>query len=168
MTNSEKRVTHEDLQKRITELRNLRKRRETVIPEPQTIDFSNNPEAIASAEEQHKIVDNGRSTEGIDYLQLKQEADNLVTLRINLEREGRLSDYNSVGGTMYPDFCRKFPKFFENIKTVEFSRLNEVIEIMHMILDKLNRVKNGEMTHTEMRTQVFEKDLAERFVKSKR
>ena len=133
----------------------------------QTIDF-NNPEAIASAEEQHKVVDSYRSTDGIDYMQLRDEADALVVLRVNLQRENRLCDYDRIGGGMYPEFKRKFPNFFSSIKTVDMDRLEETVNIMHLILDKLDKVKSGEMTHTEMREQVFEKDLAERFVKAKK
>lgn len=79
-----------------------------------------------------------------------------------------MKDFERVGSEMYPKFYQKFPKFFDSIRTVEMDRLEEVVEIMHMILEKMDAVKRGEMTHTEMRTLVFEKDLAQKYVKEKK
>ena len=36
---------------------------------------------------------------------------------------------------------------------------------MHMMLSKISDVKNNVLTHTEMRNQVFENDLAGRYYK---
>lgn len=51
----------------------------------QTINVGGDPASIANAKEQHEIIDKERSTEGIDYRQVKREADNLVVLRVNLK-----------------------------------------------------------------------------------
>lgn len=122
---------------------------------------------FADLNKQHEFIDNLRSTNGIDYDSIQKQAEKLVDLRIKLENEGKLSQYDAIGNKLYPDFSRKFPNFFKSIKNVEKNRLDESKEIMYMILHNLSKVKNGEMTHTQMRNHVFENNLASRFVKKK-
>ena len=133
--------------------------------EPQSITMNNDAETIADAKNQHAQLDNLRSTDGIDYVQVKHQASELLKLRRRLLKADKMTLYDELGTRLYPEFASKFPQFFLNIKTCEKERLGEMEEIMHMLLDKLDSVKKGEMSHTEMREEIFEKKLAEKYLK---
>lgn len=124
-------------------------------------------EELSDPQKQHEIIDSFRSTDGIDYEQLRQEATQLVALRRELERAGRKALFRKIGKEKYPNFAGRFPKFFDSIRLCETHRLNEFLNVMHMMLTKLSQVKNNVITHTEMRNEVFEKDLAHRYYKRK-
>jgi|SRR6478609_9972925 len=129
-----------------------------------TTTASTDIDSLADPVKQHEYVDNNvRSTEGIDYDQLRNDALELVNLRKELESQKRMSEFRKVGKERYPYFAKKFPHFFDSIRTVEKNRLNEFLNVMHMMLDKLNQVKRNVLSHTEMRTEVFEKDLAHKY-----
>lgn len=124
-------------------------------------------EELADPRKQHEVIDSFRSTDGIDYETLRQQATQLVALRIELERAGRKAMFRKLGKERYPQFATKFPKFFDAIRLCETHRLNEFLNVMHMMLTKLSHVKNNVMTHTEMRNEVFEKNLANMYYKRK-
>lgn len=135
------------------------------VPSSQQVNFSN-PESIANAEEQHRQVDSFRSADA-DFDSLKAQANQLVLLRLELTRAKNLDDFERRGSEMYPEFSSKYPTFFKSLKTIPLARLEESIGVMHRMLNDLEKVKRGEMTHTEMRTQLFEKELAEKYVRKK-
>jgi hypothetical protein len=120
---------------------------------------------ISDPQKQHEIIDAHRSTDGIDYEQVRKDAVALIDLRKQLQRKKRIADYRKIAKEKYPDFIKKFPNFFDSIRTVEIERLNEFTSVMHMMLSKMSDVKNDILTHTEMRNQIFENDLAERYYK---
>jgi hypothetical protein len=122
-----------------------------------------NPNEFADPQKQHEMIDSLRSTDGIDYELLRKEAILLVDLRKEMEKKGKMSLFRKVGRETYPQFVSKFPKFFDAIRTVETSRLNEFLNVMHMMLTNLSLVKNNTMSHTEMRNRVFEQDLARKY-----
>jgi hypothetical protein len=122
---------------------------------------SSNIDDIANPKRQHEIVDSSRSTDGIDYKKVKEEADALVKLRIELQNKKRIADYRRIGKKRYPEFVKKFPAFFDSIRTVESDRLTEFTQVMHMMLNKMCQVKDNMISHTEMRNQVFEENLAQ-------
>lgn len=124
-------------------------------------------EELSNPQKQHEIIDSFRSTDGIDYEVLRQEATQLVGLRTELERAGRKAMFRKLGRERYPHFATRFPKFFDSIRLCETDRLNEFLNVMHMMLTKLSQVKNSVITHTEMRNEVFEKNLAQKYYKKK-
>lgn len=134
--------------------------------DPNTTDTID-PEIMADPKKQHEFLDSFRSTDGIDYEQLRREATELVELRKSLEAKKKISEYRKIGKERYPNFAKKFPQFFESIRTCESNRLKEFLNVMHLMLSKLTLVKNNAMTHTEMRNEVFEKNLAHKYYKSK-
>lgn len=135
-------------------------------PDELALDSNDSIQSLADPRKQHEYIDEKmRSTEGIDYDQLRRDALDLVNLRKTLEEQKRMSEFRHLGKERYPQFAKKFPHFFDSIRTVEKNRLNEFLNVMHMMLDKLNQVKENMLTHTEMRTQIFEKDLAHRYYK---
>jgi hypothetical protein len=120
-------------------------------------------EQMADPQKQHEMVDALRTTEGIDYEKVREDATSLVALRKELQKTRKIADYRKIGKQKFPEFAKKFPNFFDSIRTVELNRLDEFTSVMHMMLTKMSDVKNNVLTHTEMRTQVFEKDLADRY-----
>jgi len=122
---------------------------------------------VADPYKQHEIVDSCRSTDGIDYTKVRLEATQLIALRLELERKHKMGDFRKMGKEKFPYFANKFPQFFESIRTCETHRLDEFSGVMNMMLSKLDQVKNNVMTHTEMRNQVFEKNLAGMYYKRK-
>ena len=126
------------------------------------------PESFQDPVKQHEMVDSIRSTDNIDYNQVRMEANGLVELRKELEKKKRMSDFRKIGKERYPFFVGKFPRFFDSIRTCEYHRLNEFVGVMEMLLTQLCKVKDSAMTHTEMRNQVFEKDLAAKYYRRKR
>lgn len=137
----------------------------TVPVEPEPMLNSTNINDFADPRKQHEMIDALRSTDGIDYEKVRQDAIHLVNLRKELQKNRRIADYRKVGKERYPDFAKKFPAFFDSIRKVELDRLDEFIGVMHMMLTKMSQVKNKVLTHTEMRNQVFEQDLAHRYFK---
>jgi len=121
------------------------------------------PCTLQDPQKQHEFLDSLRSTDGIDYEKLRKEATQLVQLRLELESKKRRADYRKIGKERYPDFAKKFPQFFDAIRTVEKHRLNEFLGVMHNMLDKLVQVKKKILTHTDMRTELFERELASRY-----
>lgn|SRR6478609_405570 len=132
---------------------------------PNTSNDRDTLEQMADPKKQHEIVDSHRSTDGIDYEKVRRDAIALVALRKELQRNRRIADYRKVGKERCPEFAKKFPAFFDSIRTVELERLDEFEGVMHMMLSKISDVKNNVLTHTEMRNQVFENDLAGRYYK---
>ena len=124
-------------------------------------------EDYADLQKQHEFVDTLRSTNGIDYEKVQNEAQKLLQLRLTLQKQNRLSEYDTIGSKLYPNFAVRFPHFFKSIKTVESDRIEEAVSVMMTMFQNLVKVQNGELSHTAMREQFFEQDLASRYMKQK-
>lgn len=123
-------------------------------------------ETVASLEKQHEMVDTQmRSTDGIDYAKVRQEAEELLTKR----RQGiKTAELQTVAARDYPYFSTKFPQFTKSItKDCSLSRLSEFTKVMHSLLDGLEKVQRGELSQTALRESLFEKELATRYLRPK-
>ena len=107
---------------------------------------------------QHKWVDETlRSTNNIDYEEIRQEASEMLKVRSNGDRDS------------FEKFVllkSKFVCMFDAIKNCDTSRLKEFEEIMNNMLDKLVQVQKGNVNFTDVRTKIFEEDLAHRYFRS--
>jgi hypothetical protein len=120
---------------------------------------------LGSLKQQHEYVDvNLRSTEDVDYyMTMRKNASLLLTLKKELEDRDRLDDFDMVGRRVCPMFAEKYPQFFNYIKKCEKHRVNEFRNVMEQMFTNLCQVAQGAQTHTEMREQFFEQDLARRY-----
>ncbi|RKO94850.1 hypothetical protein BDK51DRAFT_34356 [Blyttiomyces helicus] len=125
-----------------------------------SVNISQDLENVINLNEQNKLMDERRSTDGIDYSEIEKEAEMLITLRKDLERQGKMDNFKMIGESLFPNFKKKFGNFFEIIRTFELSRLDEFMHIMEVMFHELKRVQKGEVTHTEMRESLFEDKLA--------
>ncbi|RKO87255.1 hypothetical protein BDK51DRAFT_28299 [Blyttiomyces helicus] len=128
--------------------------------EQKSVKIAQDMENVIKLNEQNKLMDQKRSTDGIDYTEVKKEAEMLISLRKSLEREGKIEDFKVIGESRFPNFKNKFSNFFEIIRTFELSRLDEFMHVMEIMFHELSRVQKGEVTHTEMRESLFEDKLA--------
>lgn len=122
---------------------------------------------MASLKDQHEYVDkNMRTTADVaHYKEMRKSASLLLTLKRELDGRDRLDDFDKVGKRVAPVFSEKYPQFFDYIKKCERHRLEEFRGVMFMMFDNLEKVAEGKMNHTEMREQVFEKNLAQKYYK---
>ncbi len=132
----------------------------------QTVRVGRDAESLASLERQHEVMDNDvRSTEGINYVQVKREAGELIALR----NSGMSSkDLQMRAEREYPYFCSKFPQFLKSIvKDCEVRRLDEFTKVMHKLLDGLENVQKGRLSQTALRQSLFETELANKYLRPK-
>ncbi len=132
----------------------------------QTVRVGRDAESLASLERQHEVMDTEvRSTDGIDYIQVKREADELI----NLRKSGMSSSDLSARATQdYAYFSNKFPQFVKSIvKDCEVRRLDEFTQVMHKLLDGLDNVQKGCLSQTALRQSLFERELANKYLRPK-
>lgn len=123
-------------------------------------------ETLASLEKQHEVVDTQlRSTDGMDYARIRREATELIEKR----KSGMSSvQLKALAIKDYHYFATKFPQFTQAIvKDCEVRRLDEFVEVMHKLLDGLEKVQNGRLSQTELRQTLFETELANKYLRPK-
>lgn len=117
---------------------------------------------MLTMQEQQRNRDKDRTTEGLDYNKVKTEALALIDIHVKDKK-----NYYRRGAAEYPEFKARFPKFFDTIGKLELTRTAEFRSVLDLIIGDLLKVSNGQMTHTEMREKVFEKELAQKYYKPK-
>jgi hypothetical protein len=124
----------------------------------------NDAETLADLERQHEVVDTQiRSTDGVDYNQVRSAARDLIHKRKGGMSSGKLQTFAT---THYPYFCSKFPQFLKAIvRDCEVKRLDEFARVMHSLLDGLEKVQKGDLSQSELRKDIFETRLANRYLR---
>ena len=112
-------------------------------------------EQYSTLQSQHEYVDNNiRSTNNIDYEKIRIEGKKLLYNRRNN------INYENINKNL-----KGFKNIYESIITCESTRLDEFEEIMDKMLNRLIDVQNGNDNLANVRNDIFEKDLAERYYK---
>lgn len=113
-------------------------------------------ETLAS---QHEYVDkNLRSTANIDYEQIRKEGLEFLQKK----RNGETLEKNS-----FPLLRTKFNYLYESIDKCDSTRLDEFEGILNNILNRLINVQQGKETFTTVRNDIFEKELAQKYMRKK-
>ena len=108
-----------------------------------------------SIEEQQKVIDNLRSTIGIDYTLVLSEANQILQKR----RENK-----QFTATNYPNIA-KYPHFIKSLESVEYDRLDEFESVMLLMITKLIESQKGQVSLKQVREKIFEQDLASKYYK---
>ncbi len=119
---------------------------------------------IETLEKQHDKFDTLRSTQDTDYNSVQKEAAGLFRLRKELLAAQREDMFETLALRLYPDFAQKYPKFFHSIASCESHRLVEMEQVMLLVTGKLQEVREGQLSFSELRKGVFEETLGRKYL----
>ena len=116
---------------------------------------------VPDLREQHRQIDQMRSTEHLDISKIRQSARALFEMRRTMSGE----TFRAQAEKDHSDFVTKYPQFFKQIQDESVSRIDESLDIMDKLLSRLESVQKGRLSHQELRETMFEKELADRYYK---
>lgn len=110
-----------------------------------------------SIQQQHDYVDNNiRSTNNIDYDVIKKDCLSILEKRKHGEH---------ISDVSFPLLIKKCPKLYETLKTCPKRSIDEFTEILDLMIKKLIDVQSGKDTMSNVRNDIFEVNLANKYLK---
>lgn len=115
---------------------------------------------LLTIQEQQREIARNRVTD-LEVSKVRQSARGLYELR----RSTRGAEFERIAQEKYPDFIKKYPLFFAAIEKEDVNRIDESLEVMDKLLNRLESVQQGKMNHEQLHNSLFETELARKYHK---